>query len=674
DQAFVTLATSDVYFQGALVLGHSLRHHRTSRQLVILTTPQVSSFMRVVLRCVFDEVIEVKEIDSRDAAHLALMKRPELGITFTKLHCWALIKYTKCVFLDADTLVLCNVDELFDREEISAAPDPGWPDCFNTGVFVFRPSLQTYNRLFQFAVEHGSFDGGDQGLLNSFFNDWAVKDIDKHLPFIYNLSSSIAYTYLPAFRHFGHEAKIVHFLGPVKPWHYKYNPQTRSVFQEFGSPSGHHHIHFLNLWWEVYNTQILPLMMQHNDTWGSRALQQHKLDLAASVSELSLGTEPEPYDPEGRQKWEEGHMDYMGKDSFENIKKKLDRFLEYIEYLIASDHTDARPNFIVMMVDDLGIGDIGCYGNNTVRTPNIDRLAQEGVKLTQHIAAGPLCTPSRAAFMTGRYPIRSGKWHLGVNCDSRNDNCHHPVNHGFDYFYGLPFTLFNDCKPGEGTDILADVQAVFRQASQVLGLALLTLLIARLTGFFLVSWKLIVLLTITVLVGFCSWYVPFALVQTWNCIIMKNQDVIEQPMTLETLPQRLLNEAEYFIERNQQRPFFLFISFAHVHTPLFTSKDFMGKSQHGLYGDNVEEVDWMVGGKGMGGWEGGIRVPGIFRWPGTLSPGSVIDEPTSLMDVFPTLVNLAGGELPKDSLSLLSHFESERSENPALKLDDQGVL
>ncbi|XP_033865285.2 glycogenin-1-like isoform X2 [Acipenser ruthenus] len=460
DQAFVTLATSDVYFQGALVLGHSLRHHRTSRQLVILTTPQVSSFMRVVLRCVFDEVIEVKEIDSRDAAHLALMKRPELGITFTKLHCWALIKYTKCVFLDADTLVLCNVDELFDREEISAAPDPGWPDCFNTGVFVFRPSLQTYNRLFQFAVEHGSFDGGDQGLLNSFFNDWAVKDIDKHLPFIYNLSSSIAYTYLPAFRHFGHEAKIVHFLGPVKPWHYKYNPQTRSVFQEFGSPSGHHHIHFLNLWWEVYNTQILPLMMQHNDTWGSRALQQHKhqvghvevtikpastdldksstqqlesskhempavetfvhkkeprssdssppepeiflqppsrpaevfkeemlinieesprsddrvpepspqpspdvelqlinieespsfddrvpeseiqipspqpspgvepLDLAASVSELSLGTEPEPYDPEGRQKWEEGHMDYMGKDSFENIKKKLDRFLE----------------------------------------------------------------------------------------------------------------------------------------------------------------------------------------------------------------------------------------------------------------------------------------------------------------------------------------------------------
>ncbi|MGH0154010.1 UNVERIFIED_CONTAM: hypothetical protein FKN15_056501 [Acipenser sinensis] len=315
-----------------------------------------------------------------------------------------------------------------------------------------------------------------------------------------------------------------------------------------------------------------------------------------------------------------------------------------IEYLRASDHTDARPNFIVMMVDDLGIGDIGCYGNSTVSV-----LIAMG-RSWKRSASGCI-NQSHISWDGGEGgDVGSGKWHLGVNCNSRNDNCHHPVNHGFDYFYGLPFTLFNDCKPGEGTDILADLQALFRQASQVLGLALLTLLIAQLAGFFLVSWKLIVLLTITVLVSFCSWYVPFALVQTWNCIIMKNQDVIEQPMTLETLPQRLLNEAEYFIERNQQRPFFLFISFVHVHIPLFTSKDFMGKSQHGLYGDNVEEVDWMVGGKGMGGWEGGIRVPGIFRWPGTLSPGSVIDEPTSLMDVFPTLVNLAGGELPKDRI------------------------
>ncbi|MGH0144113.1 UNVERIFIED_CONTAM: hypothetical protein FKN15_063020 [Acipenser sinensis] len=299
--------------QGGLLL-YNLELHLTLTSTPGNTTDGQTG---VVLRCMFDEVIEVKEIDSRDAAHLALMKRPELGITFTKLHCWALIKYTKCVFLDADTLVLCNVDELFDREEISAAPDPGWPDCFNTGVFVFRPSLQTYNRLFQFAVEHGSFDGGDQGLLNSFFNDWAVKDIDKHLPFIYNLSSSIAYTYLPAFRQ------------PAM--------QLPSELQRQWTTQ------LWAVYWAVYRGRWCAQLIniEESPSFDDRVPESEiqmpspqpspdvePLDLAASVSELSIGTEPEPYDPEGRQKWEEGHMDYMGKDSFENIKKKLDRFLE----------------------------------------------------------------------------------------------------------------------------------------------------------------------------------------------------------------------------------------------------------------------------------------------------------------------------------------------------------
>ena len=84
-------------------------------------------------------------IDSKDAANLALLERPELGITFTKLHCWRLTRFSRCVFLDADTLVLRNCDELFDREEFSAAPDAGWPDCFNSGVFVYRPSEDTYD-------------------------------------------------------------------------------------------------------------------------------------------------------------------------------------------------------------------------------------------------------------------------------------------------------------------------------------------------------------------------------------------------------------------------------------------------------------------------------------------------------------------------------------------------
>ena len=100
---------------------------------------------RTALGNLFDEVVDVDGLDSGDAEHLRLLRRPELGITFTKLHCWRLVQYEKCVFLDADTLMLQNSDELFDRAELSAAPDSGWPDCFNSGVFVFKPSLQTFD-------------------------------------------------------------------------------------------------------------------------------------------------------------------------------------------------------------------------------------------------------------------------------------------------------------------------------------------------------------------------------------------------------------------------------------------------------------------------------------------------------------------------------------------------
>ncbi|KAA8581976.1 hypothetical protein FQN60_008716, partial [Etheostoma spectabile] len=234
DQAFVTLATNDSYAKGAMVLGQSLRNHNTTKKLVALLGPHVAEPCRDALRSIFDEVRVVDVMDSGDAAHLSLMKRPDLGVTFTKLHCWTLTHYSKCVFMDADTLVLSNIDELFEREELSAAPDPGWPDCFNSGVFVFRPSNETHEKLLTFCSENGSFDGsvehnlksrcpnltsgltlpshcqlapavrlsvgGDQGVLNSFFNTWATADISKHLPFIYNLSSIAIYSYLPAFK------------------------------------------------------------------------------------------------------------------------------------------------------------------------------------------------------------------------------------------------------------------------------------------------------------------------------------------------------------------------------------------------------------------------------------------------------------------------------------------
>ncbi|XP_007431483.1 glycogenin-2 [Python bivittatus] len=405
DQAFVTLATNDVYCHGALVLGQSLRNYRTSRRLAILITPQVSRAMRAALRTIFDSVVDVKEIDSNDLMHLTLLKRLELGVTFTKLHCWTLTQYSKCVFMDADTLVLCNVDELFEREEFSAAPDPGWPDCFNSGVFVFQPSLKTFKHLLQFANEHGSFDGGDQGLLNSFFSSWATKDINKHLPFIYNLSSSTVYTYAPAFQHFGKDTKVIHFLGPAKPWNYKYNPQTRTVTQNDSTPVSENQLPFLELWWIIYRSSILPLLEKlqeppiqqeepnmNNDEQTSerenplinnslpastnaecisesvvnppcelsaknniavkkaecsleedivepsksftefsvQPVPQQTLvtnEFTSSVAEVAVQPEPKESSADERRKWEEGHIDYLGKDAFENIKKKLDAFL-----------------------------------------------------------------------------------------------------------------------------------------------------------------------------------------------------------------------------------------------------------------------------------------------------------------------------------------------------------
>uniref|UniRef100_A0A8D2GLI6 Steryl-sulfatase n=1 Tax=Urocitellus parryii TaxID=9999 RepID=A0A8D2GLI6_UROPR len=366
-------------------------------------------------------------------------------------------------------------------------------------------------------------------------------------------------------------------------------------------------------------------------------------------------------------------------------------------------------------------------------TPNIDRLAEDGVVLTQHIAAASVCTPSRAAFLTGRYPIRSGmvssnafrvlqwtaaagglptneitfakilrdqgyatgligKWHLGLNCESPRDHCHHPQAHGFDSFLGMPFSMMADCARWELSEKRAGLERSLGLWVQVLAVGSLTLAAARLTRL-TSSWlpalgaalAAAVLLTAARFVGH--------LILHADCFLMRNHTVTQQPLDLDRATPLLLHEVSSFLQRNKHGPFLLFVSFLHVHVPLVTTKGFLGRSRHGLYGDNVEEMDWMVGhildtldqegladrtlvhftsdhggclesrlgtnqyggwngvykgGKGMGGWEGGIRVPGIFRWPGVLPAGRVIQEPTSLMDVFPTVVQLGGGQVPQD--------------------------
>ncbi|KAM4045327.1 arylsulfatase H-like [Anomaloglossus baeobatrachus] len=396
-----------------------------------------------------------------------------------------------------------------------------------------------------------------------------------------------------------------------------------------------------------------------------------------------------------------------------------------------------KPSILLFLADDLGIGDVGCYGNTTIRTPNIDRLAREGVKLTQHIAAASLCSPSRAAFLTGRYPIRTGmtghsngyevllwnavsgglptnettfakilkeqgystgiigKWHLGVNCNSRDDFCHHPLNHGFDYFYGTPFTLVNDCEVSRPSEVHVNYKRKLFLQAQLFLIAVLTLIACNKWNLINIPWKIIVICALSGTLYFTYWYIAYAFQPYWNCLFMRNFEIIEQPMDLEEKAGQMVKEAKEFINRNRDRPFLLLVSFLHIHTPYYTTRQFRGRSQHDLYGDNIEEMDWMIGqilksidhqglvnntltyfasdhgaylegmegsphlkgsngiyrgGKGMGGLEGGVRVPGILRWPGVLPANTVIDKPTSLMDIYTTVAKLGGGMPPQDRI------------------------
>ncbi|XP_029390628.1 steryl-sulfatase-like [Mus pahari] len=392
------------------------------------------------------------------------------------------------------------------------------------------------------------------------------------------------------------------------------------------------------------------------------------------------------------------------------------------------------PNFLLIMADDLGIGDLGCYGNATLRTPHIDRLAREGVKLTQHLAAAPLCTPSRAAFLTGRYPPRSGmaargrvgvylftassgglppsevtiarllqgrgyatalvgKWHLGLSCRAATDFCHHPLRHGFDRFLGVPTTNLRDCRPGAGTVFGPALRAFAAPPLGALGAALAAMAAARWAGLARVpGWAMAATGAALAAVGGAA--LGFLLgFRPANCFLMDDLAVAQRPTDYGGLTRRLADEAARFLRRNRDRPFLLFLSFLHVHTAHFADPGFAGRSLHGAYGDSVEEMDWGVGrvlaaldelglaghtlvyftsdhgahveelgprGERLGGsngvfrggkgnnWEGGVRVPGLVRFPRELRPGREVSEPTSLMDVFPTVARLAGAELPRD--------------------------
>lgn len=289
-QAWITLATNDRYAQGALTLLNSLRSSETTRKTHCLITKEISASVRQEIENKFDEATVVDVFDSNDSENLSLIGRPDLGVTFTKLHCWRLTQYSKAVFLDADTMIIQNADELFERPDFSAAADIGWPDMFNSGVFVFSPSMEVYRALMALATSIGSFDGGDQGLLNEYFSNWRDLPSAHRLPFIYNMTGGEFYSYPAAYRKYGRQTKIVHFIGAQKPWS--------------STSTGIH-------------------KNEHYQQWQS--FSQQKISSAKQTSS-SLTTAPKANDDSEMQRvaWEAGHPDYLGKDSFKNIQKALD--------------------------------------------------------------------------------------------------------------------------------------------------------------------------------------------------------------------------------------------------------------------------------------------------------------------------------------------------------------
>ncbi|MEO6808435.1 MAG: sulfatase, partial [Isosphaeraceae bacterium] len=316
------------------------------------------------------------------------------------------------------------------------------------------------------------------------------------------------------------------------------------------------------------------------------------------------------------------------------------------------------PNIVLVFADDLGYADVGCFGAKGYTTPNIDRLAAEGIRFTNFYVAQAVCSASRAALLTGCYSNRVGilgalgpaskigiadgettmaemlkmrgyataifgKWHLG------RDPRFLPTRHGFDEYLGLPYS--NDMWPKHPTN------------------------------------------------------------KSFPALpLINGEKVVALNPDQTTLTTSYADGAVRFIEKNKDRPFFLYLAHSMPHVPLFVSDKFAGKTSRGLFGDVIEEIDWSVGqvlaalkdqgidsntlviftsdngpwlsygdhagsaspfreGKGTS-FEGGVREPFAARWPGKIPAGSVCDEPAMTIDLLPTFAHLAGAKLPNDPI------------------------
>jgi arylsulfatase A-like enzyme len=334
---------------------------------------------------------------------------------------------------------------------------------------------------------------------------------------------------------------------------------------------------------------------------------------------------------------------------FAEVKRLGEPLTDLAEEKSSSGAPPKHTNIIIILADDLGWGDLGCFGHPKFKTPHIDRLAAEGARLTSFYAPIPYCAPSRASLLTGRYPFRCG---MTLNPIPKED----PVTRDADDV-GLP--------PGEVT--LADLLGKAGYRTALFG-----------------KWHLGHQPRFRPLRRGFDEYLGILYSNDMHPVELIDGDRrVEYPVVQATLASRLAERAVSFLEQNRERPFFLCFWPHAPHKPLAASEEFYGKSGAGLYGDAISELDsgvgriltrlkeldlesstlvvftsdngpWYGGStgglRGMKGrtWEGGLRVPLIARWPGKIPPGHVSDEPAGLMDLFATALSAAGLPLPQD--------------------------
>ncbi len=314
------------------------------------------------------------------------------------------------------------------------------------------------------------------------------------------------------------------------------------------------------------------------------------------------------------------------------------------------------PNIIIILADDLGYGDLSSFGQTQWKTPNIDKLAAEGAKLTQFYAPTPYCAPTRASLLTGLYPIRHGL--------TSNPN---------------PEKVQNNYQTYRGGDAIgiADNQLLLSEVLKASGY------VTKIIGKWHLGHKPPFFPTRH---GFDEYYgIPYSN-DMRPVLLMENDKVVEYPVVQTTLTKRYTQQALEYIDRNKDKPFFLYLPHAMPHKPMAVSEEFYTPETKGdLYADAMRELDWSIGevmkkltqtgldentlvifvsdngpwfGGSSGGlrgmksqnWEGGIRVPFIARWKGHIPAGHVSHEPAGIIDIFPTVGILAGIKLPKGTV------------------------